>query len=136
MGKADGGAQGLSDPFVFGSLCAIIECERMHPVPERAEEGHGRLPEGVGGKPRQGRKQGIARPAFHRGDADPLVMMPDPGVAFPVSDPATTFHEGRWASMLTLFFRCPRRFRRNRLGSSGRTSPPDSSCYGLAIHQI
>ena len=50
MGKVDGGAQGLSDPFVFGSLCAIIECERMHPVPERAEEGHGRLPEGGGGK--------------------------------------------------------------------------------------
>ncbi len=88
MDKVDGDAQGLGDPFGFRSLRAIIECERMHPVPERTEERHGRLPEGGGGKPRQDREQGIARPAFHVGDEDPLVMMPDPGVAFSIPDPA------------------------------------------------
>ena len=46
MGKVDSGVQGLGDPFVFRSLRAIVQRERMHPVPERTEEGHGRLPEG------------------------------------------------------------------------------------------
>ena len=78
MGKVDGGAQGLGDPFVFGALRAMVQRERMHPVPERAEEIHSRLPEGRGGPPRQGREQGIARPAFHVGDEDPLVPRPDP----------------------------------------------------------
>ena len=45
----------------------------MHPVPERTEERHGRLV----------------------GDEDPLVPRHDQGIAFPVPDPATTFHGGR-----------------------------------------
>ena len=98
MGKVDSGVQGRGDPFVFGSLRAIVQRERMHPVPERTEEGHGRFPEGGGGPPRQGREQGIARAAFHVGDEDPLVPRPDQGIAFPVPDPATTFHEG-WAGI-------------------------------------
>ena len=74
MGKGDGGAQELGDPFVFGSFRANVRRERMHPVPEQAEERHGRFPEGGGGKPRQDRKQGIARPAFYLGDEDPLAL--------------------------------------------------------------
>ena len=81
--------------FVFGSLRAMVQRERMHPVPEWAEEVHGRLPEGGGDPSRQGREQGIARAAFHVGDEDPLVPRPDQGITFPVPDPATTFHEGR-----------------------------------------
>ena len=95
MGKVDGGVQGLGDPFVFRSLRAIVQRERMHPVLERTEERHGRFPEGGGGPSRQGREQCLARAAFHVGDEDPLVPRPDPGVAFPVPDPATTFHEGQ-----------------------------------------
>ena len=95
MGKVDGGVQGLGDPFVFRSLHAMVQREHMHPVPERTEEGHGRLPKGGGGPSRQGREQGLARAAFHVGDEDPLVPRPDQGIAFPVPDPATTFHEGR-----------------------------------------
>ena len=83
MGKVDSGTQGFGDPFVFGALRAVVERERMHPVPERAEEVHSRLPEGGGGPPRQGREQGIARPAFHVGDEDTRVPRPDPGIAFP-----------------------------------------------------
>ena len=95
MGKVDSGVQGLGDPFVFRSLRAIVQCERMRPVPERTEEVHGRLPEGGDGPSWQGREQGIARTAFHVGDEGPLVPRPDQGIAFPVPDPATTFHEGR-----------------------------------------
>jgi hypothetical protein len=95
MGKVDSGVQGLGDPFVFRSLRAIVQRERMHPVPERTEERHGRLPEGGDGPSRQGREQGIARAAFHVGDEDPRVPRPDQGIALPVPDPATTFHEGR-----------------------------------------
>ena len=95
MGKVDGGVQGLGDPFVFRSLHAMVQREHMHPVPERTEEGHGRLPKGGGGPSRQGREQGLARAAFHVGDEDPLVPRPDQSIAFPVPDPATTFHEGR-----------------------------------------
>ena len=94
MGKVDSGVQGLGDPFVFRSLRAIVQRERMHPAPERTEEGHDRFPEGGGGPSRQGREQGLARAAFHVGDEDPLVPRPDQGIAFPVPDPATTFHEG------------------------------------------
>ena len=95
MGKVDSGVQGRGDPFVFGSLRAIVQRERMHPVPERTEEVHGRFPEGGGGPSWQGREQGIARAAFHGGDEGPLVPRPDQGIAFSVPDPATTFHEGR-----------------------------------------
>ena len=56
MGNVDSGAQGRGDPFVFRSLRAIVQRERMHPVPERTEEGHGRLPEGGGGPSRQDRE--------------------------------------------------------------------------------
>ena len=87
MGNVDSGAQGRGDPFVFRSLRAIVQRERMHPVPEQTEEGHGRLPEGGGGPSRQGREQGIARAAFHGGDEDPLVPRPDQGIAFSVIRP-------------------------------------------------
>ena len=86
MGKVDGSVQGLGDPFVFRSPRAMVQRERIRPVPERPEERHGRLSEGGGGKPRQDREQGIARPAFHGGDEDPRVPRPDP---------AQAFHEGQ-----------------------------------------
>ena len=75
MGKVPGGAQGFDVPFGFGSLRALVQRERMHPVAERAEEVHGCFPEGGGGKPRQGREQGMVRPAFHGGDADPIFQV-------------------------------------------------------------
>ena len=73
----------------------MIECERVYTAPERAEESHGRLPEESGEKVRPNHEQVMARPTFHRGDEDPRMMMPDPSIVFPVSDPATSFHEGR-----------------------------------------
>jgi hypothetical protein len=35
MGKVDGGAQGLGDPFVLGSHRTIVQRECMRPIPER-----------------------------------------------------------------------------------------------------
>ena len=83
MGKVDSGVQELGDPFVFGSLRAVVQRERMHPVPERAEEVHSRLSEGGGGPPRQRREQGIARvPPGRRGphgdDARSGCRLPSP----------------------------------------------------------
>ena len=83
VGKVDNGAQKLDDPFVVGYLRALVQRERRHPVPERAEEGHSRFPEGGGGPSRQDREQGIARAAFHVGDEDLRVPRPDQLSPFP-----------------------------------------------------